>query len=92
MQIAASPNNAQQVLYACMETFEDLKTDSPISHDNLDSAKKVRTEGEQRVGPGLADWRHRGQGAEGDRCSLHGLVWCALLVCDRPRSWPVCPR
>jgi hypothetical protein len=25
-----------------METFEDLKTDQPISHDNLDSAKKVR--------------------------------------------------
>jgi hypothetical protein len=34
-----------QVLYACLETFEELKTDSPISHDNLDSAKKVRASG-----------------------------------------------
>jgi len=41
VQIAASPENAPQVLYACLETFEELKTDSPISHDNLDSAKKV---------------------------------------------------
>jgi hypothetical protein len=41
VQIAASPENAPQVLHACLETFEELKTDSPISHDNLDSAKKV---------------------------------------------------
>lgn len=41
VQIAASPESAAQVLYACLETFEELKTDSPISHDNLDSAKKV---------------------------------------------------
>lgn len=31
------------MLYACLETFEELKTDAPISHDNLDSAKKVRS-------------------------------------------------
>ncbi len=35
----------RQVLYACLETFEELKTDAPISHDNLDSAKKVSEQG-----------------------------------------------
>merc|ERR1712146_9327 len=38
VQIAASPESAKQVLYA-LETFDELKTDSPITHDNLESAK-----------------------------------------------------
>jgi predicted Zn-dependent peptidase len=50
--VTASKEKAQQALEACKETLENLRTSSPITADNVESAKRVvlnRHEGELRT-------------------------------------------
>jgi len=50
--VTASKDNAQKALEACKETLEALRKSSPISPDNVESAKRVvlnRHEGELRT-------------------------------------------
>ena len=50
--VTASKEKAQKALEACKETLDDLRRSSPMSLDNLESAKRVitdRHEGELRT-------------------------------------------